>query len=885
MTRHILLTLAVWLFACAGAWAGELTITAPAEGALVAQGIVFTAAVKELPALAAVEWQLNGRAISGSLLTPPTFAWKWHPAEVLNGPMTIQAIGRDSSGKVVAVSTPVHFSAHLGPGDMALSATSDLSQPLSGTVTFTIHAIRPLTDAERAERVNNPKFDQSQLNKTVEAIQVFIDGQCMTRQFGAPTCPLGVDTTRLLNGAHEFTTCAYAWLQGVPPIGMLQTTFTTENGHTPMALLPHWQTLALQPGETAELAPRVAFTDGKTEPLKPAVLPTYTSATPAVATVNAQGQVQAVGRGVAVITVSLPARTLRPDVDEKTPPYTAEVRVLVGLPAGLPHFSRDGHILLQYDPKQSVFVRSMFCMSPQFVLDTPGLAALVKDAGVNTCESGFFNNPNDGSHVDSLEKYIAGWDPWFDGSFTAPAKKLGVGMILSGDDWVRTGNELKWTASTPWAPDLARHIWTKLRDSGVVTSVEMMDEASFLGAGPAPTDGHWAKWDPAIHDDTLVKLIAAIRSVDNYTPISWPVLGLAGPETAHNWMGDPRYADYASQYWTVMDWRAAYPWSTSGPQMKNDLDRVMVGRFPVMQWDKPQLLLVSGCGPYYTKRVEGDHFQPGLDEGTPNNPPLTLISDEALYAVISGAAGVRMYSTDFMWKPQRAQAPLGSAGLQTGASPFGAGSDRWHALSAAYNLINKGEPYLLQPQANAIALGPDFSVGARRGPNSRLLMAINWAQAPRTVSIDLTPYHLAGAKWLERYHVLGATSWVEVLPNAWKDTITFAPGEFVAWLERTADTKQDIIPPAVRLFLPEAATITGPITLRADAHSHQGIKQVEFFLNGKSLGSAVKAPYAVPWDAVTTLKNEWHGVKAVATDTAGNQSEARSIIRVLDPTP
>ncbi len=722
MTRYMLPILLV-LALCAGAQAAELVITAPVDGAVVKAGIVFTATVHAAPNLVAVEWRLNGRAISGCLLTPPTFAQPWHPAQVFNGSMTLQAIGYDAAGKPVATSAPVHFTAALGPGDITLTAPTDLSTPLSGTVNFAVTVLRPLTDAERQERENDPKFDKSQMNKTVECIQMFVDGQWALRQFGAPSRTLTLDTTRLPDGPHELQVSAYGWLKGVPPIAMLQTTFITKNGHAPMALLPQWQTLCLQPGQTADLAPRLGYTDGKNDALR--AVPAYTSGAPAVVTVDARGKVQAVGKGMAVITLSVPAHDLLPDAPATAAPFTAEVCVLVGLPDGLPHFSRNGRVLLQFDPKQSEFVRSMFTLSPQYVLNTPGLPALVKDAGINTGESGFFHNPNDGSRTDSYEKYVAGWDPWFESNIAAPAKQLGVGMILSGDDWVRTTNELKWTAATPWAPELAKHIWGKLRDSETVTAVEMMDEASFLGSGPAPTDGHWAKADPAIHDDALVNLIAAIRGVEHYTPISWPVLGLAGPDTAGRWMGDPRFADYASQYWTTMDWRLAYPWGGSGLQMKSDLERVMVGRFPNMQWDKPQLMLVSGCGPYYTKRVDGDHFQPGLDEGAPSETPSTLIADEPLYAAISGAAGVRMYSVDFWWKDERAKAKPGASGLQTGASPYGAGSDRWHAISAAYNLLGVLEPYLLQPRDNAVYPGAEFSTGARRGKDSRLLMVLN----------------------------------------------------------------------------------------------------------------------------------------------------------------
>ena len=859
--------------------AGELLITSPIEGAVINGAVNFTAEAKDLPALVSVAWRLNGRLISGNFFSTVGFTRPWHPAEVFDGPMSLQAVGSDIFGKVVAASKVVRFTADSGPGDMKLDEPVDISKTLSGVVPFKLTAIRPLTDEERQQRINDPKFDQSQINKTVEAIQIFIDGKFVKRQFGSPTCSLSIDTTRIANGNHEFLVTSYAWLTGVPPIAMMQFIFATDNGHAPMQLLPGWDTLILQAGESAQLTPRMRFTDGDEEKLK--VVPVYAVANTEVATVDDAGKVVAVGKGETQITLTLPAKMLLPDADEKAEPFVAKVRVVVGLPQGLPHFSRNGRILQQYDPEKSVFVRSMFSLSPKYVLTTPGLAELVKDAGINTCESGFFMNPNDGSKIPTLEKYIEFWDPWFEKNLVTPAKTLDVGLIFSGDDWVRTANELKWTASTPWALDVAKHIWGKMRDSNTVTAIEMMDEASFLGNSPAPTDGHWAKQDPAIHDNALVNLINAIRSVPDYTPISWPVLGLAGPDSAHNWMGDPRYADYASQYWTTMDWRLAYPWGGSGIQMKNDLERVMIGRFPKMQWDKPQLMLVSGCGPYYTKLVEGDHYQAGKDGGPPSQNPASQYSDQPLYAALSGASGVRCYSTDFMWKPERTKAPLGTGGLQTGTSPFGAGSDRWHALSAAYNTLGKLEPYLLQTQMNAISLGDEFSVGARQSKDSRLLMAINWSQMPRTIKIDLSPYQLKGVKTIEIYRVLGGTSSVELIPVAKDYTVTFEAGEFIAWLFREPQKEKDSVPPEVKLLFPYEAIINGPVTLRATAKDDVKMKEVEFFANGKSLGIVEKAPYELQWTAETDLLGEWHGLKAVATDSSGNKSEARAMVQVV----
>jgi chitinase len=138
-------------------------------------------------------------------------------------------------------------------------------------------------------------------------------------------------------------------------------------------------------------------------------------------------------------------------------------------------------------------------------------------------------------------------------------------------------------------------------------------------------------------------------------------------------------------------------------------------------------------------------------------------------------------------------------------------------------------------------------------------------------------------KLIERYRVQGATSSVDIISNTGGDTVTFQPGEFVAWLIKVPDKKSDTVPPAVKLILPYEPTIIGPLTIRAEAKDNKKIKQVEFFVNAKSIGVDTTAPYSIIWDGKTALKDEWLGLKAVATDTAGNQSEARAMIKVTDP--
>jgi subtilisin family serine protease len=87
-------------------------------------------------------------------------------------------------------------------------------------------------------------------------------------------------------------------------------------------------------------------------------------------------------------------------------------------------------------------------------------------------------------------------------------------------------------------------------------------------------------------------------------------------------------------------------------------------------------------------------------------------------------------------------------------------------------------------------------------------------------------------------------------------------------------------PPTVALTSPaEGATVSGTVTVSADASDDHGVTQVEFFVDGASIGADAVAPYALGWDT-TTLADGAHVVKAVATDTIGQTAEDTSSVTV-----
>ena len=76
-------------------------------------------------------------------------------------------------------------------------------------------------------------------------------------------------------------------------------------------------------------------------------------------------------------------------------------------------------------------------------------------------------------------------------------------------------------------------------------------------------------------------------------------------------------------------------------------------------------------------------------------------------------------------------------------------------------------------------------------------------------------------------------------------------------------------PPTVSVTNPSnGATVSGSLSVTANASDDNGVTQVEFFVDGSSIGADTTAPYSVTWDT-TTYSDGAHTVSTTATDTIG----------------
>src|SRR6267143_517651 len=93
-----------------------------------------------------------------------------------------------------------------------------------------------------------------------------------------------------------------------------------------------------------------------------------------------------------------------------------------------------------------------------------------------------------------------------------------------------------------------------------------------------------------------------------------------------------------------------------------------------------------------------------------------------------------------------------------------------------------------------------------------------------------------------------------------------------------SSTPPDTTPPTVSISSPvSGATVSGTISVTANASDNVGVVGVQFKLDGNNLGTEViAAPYSVSWNT-TTATNASHTLSAAARDAAGNIGSAANV--------
>ena len=95
----------------------------------------------------------------------------------------------------------------------------------------------------------------------------------------------------------------------------------------------------------------------------------------------------------------------------------------------------------------------------------------------------------------------------------------------------------------------------------------------------------------------------------------------------------------------------------------------------------------------------------------------------------------------------------------------------------------------------------------------------------------------------------------------------------------------DAVPPVVTITSPSSgATVSGNVTINANASDNFGIVTVQFTVDGVPIGAEdTDAPYSVTWDS-RSASNGPHSVGATARDAAGNIAASSVTVTTANPT-
>jgi hypothetical protein len=207
-------------------------------------------------------------------------------------------------------------------------------------------------------------------------------------------------------------------------------------------------------------------------------------------------------------------------------------------------------------------------------------------------------------------------------------------------------------------------------------------------------------------------------------------------------------------------------------------------RQSALMLDRPQLLLDSVSGPFYTKETEGaSYYSPVKDDLVQPGVSGAAIVSSMMTAAGLGAAGVRLYFfEDAGGERGRANARLGDI-LQTGVNPTSTDPlvrENWRAISYAGTALKMLTPYLFGEALNSPAYGRNIMTSARQGPKARMLMIVNDNDWARSIRIDFRPYSYV--KSIVKYTISESGITKTAIADSIDEAVTLGAGESVVYL-------------------------------------------------------------------------------------------------------
>jgi len=250
-------------------------------------------------------------------------------------------------------------------------------------------------------------------------------------------------------------------------------------------------------------------------------------------------------------------------------------------------------------------------------------------------------------------------------------------------------------------------------------------------------------------------------------------------------------------------------------------------------------------------------------------------------------AGYRVY-----YRADSSAVPFAGTGATQGASPIDvaknttatiSGLDSGHAnffAVTAYNTAGVESPY-----SNVV------TISELTPPTASITYPSNNATVSGTVSVTASASDNVGVTRLEFYvnGVLQATDTSTPYLYSW-NTATLAAGTYAISCKAydaagnvgtsgnvSTTVVNDTIAPAVSLTAPvNNATVSGTVTITANASDNVGVVKVEFYQDGALLSAGNVTPYSYTWNT-STVANGSHTLSTKAYDATGNVGQSANV--------
>ncbi len=245
------------------------------------------------------------------------------------------------------------------------------------------------------------------------------------------------------------------------------------------------------------------------------------------------------------------------------------------------------------------------------------------------------------------------------------------------------------------------------------------------------------------------------------------------------------------------------------------------------------------------------------------------------------------------YKADSSTKPFDGTGASEGSSPI----DVHNVTSTAITGLDPAHAYYFTITAyNTSGLESVYSsvvnIKESLAPSVSLLSPSNNSKVSGTVSVIANATDNVGVAKVEFYinGVLSASDTASPYLFSW-DTTLLSAGNYVLFAKAydaagnvgqseniTVTAVKDVVVPTVAVTTPtNNATVTGTVTVSANASDNVGVTRVEFYVDGTLSAAANSSPYSYSWNS-SAVTNGSHTLSAKSYDAAGNVSATSLIV-------